>query len=436
MGAIKRVCLVVLVLSLLYFSAQKLEKYQNADGRMLGGVPRFRTDVLPFLSLGQPALLSDLLMARALSYYGANRFSKDKTVFDGLFELFSQAFILDPDNSDLVLFGANTLLGFDISAAISLLELGMRYRPDYWKYPEMTGFIYYYHQKDSFMAARYYERASHLPGHPPFVPSISSKLYEESGFFDQAIGVLKNLAHGSRSDNVRQGFEERIQSIEERIRLKRFRVPTIMQSVISGTRVGLKMNRFNPYPELAASLLLDLSWQTPKVDEGERAIMCSVWRQRLGGEVLMQLNTDQGGQFIMIDDAFQGILLGDGGENLSEKLIRSVRQRPILRSGSPWQEYDGQVVQVCGFFQEVRADGEDLVLIWREADLPHGRITNADQGVFAIENWSGWLENSRQSAQSISALLTFSLQNQAFLHLLHPAQIKSCADTWPPKQKK
>ncbi len=428
MTILKRCFVALLVMGLLFVSARMLERNQKADFQKKGSLPRFRAEILPLFSCGHSALLADLLVARGLSFFGANRLAEDKSVFDGLADLFSQAFKLDPENRDLILFGANTLVGTDLMAAVSLLELGMRHHPQYWKFPELVGFIYYYHVRDSVMAARYYEQAARLPDHPPFVPSISSKLYEESGFFEQAIAVLRNLAEGSRDEKVRQGFEERVQQIEDRLRLRRFRVPVELQSVMSATRIGLEMRRFNPYPELESGLLLDLSWQVPDLGESERAIMASVWQQRLGGEIWMQLRTDDEGQLVWSGEAVLGALQGDGGEDLVEKLMQHITNQSTLSGGSPWPEHAGQVVRVCGILKEVREENGDLILIWLESDLPPVRIAAVNRENFAPENWPLWLEDRQGLPQAVSALLTISFGNEPALLVSHPAQIRACSD--------
>lgn len=422
----KKATAILMTIALFMISAQVLERKRTFSSHRLDSLPRFHTQTLAFFSVGHAALVSDLLMARTLSYLGANRHRTDRAAFEGILEIFVQAIEMDPNNRELILFAANTLAEIDFRAAIRLLGLGRLYHPGYWKFPELAGFLYFYYAHDPVIAARMYEQAARFPGHPPFVPSIASKLYEESGNFRQAVLVLQNLASGSVDRKVRQGFEARLQQIQERVRLRRFRVPVDLLAVLSATRLQVQMRRFNPYSELDSTLLIELTAPKPSLDLCQQAIVASVWRNWLGKELWMQLQTDEEGQLLQTDLVFKGCLLSENGDDLTMRILQQIDSCPTLFSGSNWSEYTGRVVRICGHLQNLQANGNGIELCWNEADLPPAWIAAVDQEMFAVGNGQSWLDVTGLSLQAITALLVVNADNHTGLALLHPAQITRC----------
>ncbi|MGE5343047.1 MAG: tetratricopeptide repeat protein [Candidatus Omnitrophota bacterium] len=176
--------------------------------------PRYLT----FISLGHHELVADLVLAKTLSYYGSHYYQRKNFAFKHLKKLFLTAVELDPLNRDAFLMAGNTLADIDTRAAIEILTLGMRYHPQYWKFPEMIGYHYFFRLKDPARAAQYYELASTLPGHPPYVPSLSGKFYEEIGRYEQAIRVLYNFYSTTTDKRLKQSFKASIDEIAEKLR--------------------------------------------------------------------------------------------------------------------------------------------------------------------------------------------------------------------------
>lgn len=173
---------------------------------------------LKLLSLGHDALLSDLLQARALTYYGAHYRRRAGFPFANLPRLFEAACRLDPRNVDAFLLGANLTVGQDPQASIGLLRLGNMFHPTQWKFPEMIGFRYFYTLRNHFMAARYYEMAARLPGRPPYVPSLAGKLYDEAGRTREAIRVLANFYVTTRDKRLKESFRRDIEALQRKLR--------------------------------------------------------------------------------------------------------------------------------------------------------------------------------------------------------------------------
>lgn len=201
---------------------------------------------LKFLSLGHDGLISDLVLAKALIYFGSHYHQRQTFTFKYLKKLFFTAIEMDPMNKDAFLMANNILSYKNIHHSLEVLKLGMTYHPRYWKFPEMIGFNYFYHLKDTHKAARYYEIASHLPDHPPYVPSLSGKLYQESGRYEDAVRVLNNFYSTTRDKRLKKSFKKSIEAIREKIRKKQFQVKATILKVINANIFEFSPDSENP----------------------------------------------------------------------------------------------------------------------------------------------------------------------------------------------
>jgi hypothetical protein len=170
-------------------------------------------DYARLMAAGHDSLVADLALARALSYYGAHYRERKGIDFIALRDLFRLALELDPGNIDACLLAANLLAEARPRDAITLLEEGWQRNPESWKLPEMIGFKYYFQLRDAARAARYYEIAARLPGHPPYVPSLASKFYQESGRADHALRVLYNFHSTTQDKRLKRNFAQMIEKL-------------------------------------------------------------------------------------------------------------------------------------------------------------------------------------------------------------------------------
>jgi micrococcal nuclease len=193
------------------------------------------------LSMGNPSFLGDLIMARALTYFGSHYYQRGYK-YEWLYHLFDVLTDIDPYNKESYLIGARLLTLVDVNLSNKLLEKGMSYHPDYWKIPELIGFNYFYHLKEPAKAAKYYEIASNLPGHPPYVPSLAGKFYSEIGMLEEAIKVLRNFYETTEDKRLKEDFGEQIEELEQKIRERREKIPARVTKVFDGDTFNLIIN--------------------------------------------------------------------------------------------------------------------------------------------------------------------------------------------------
>jgi len=201
---------------------------------------------LAFISCGHEGLVADLVLAKALTYFGSHYYERHTFGFKHLKKLFFTAVEMDPMNRDAILLAGNILGNVDMRSAMEILKLGMFYHPQYWKFPEMMGFYYFFKLNNPLKAAQYYEMASRLPGHPPYVPSISGKLYEESGRYGEALRVLINFYTTAEDKRLKESFKQSILELEEKIKKRDFMLKATIIKVLDGVTVEFKRDASNP----------------------------------------------------------------------------------------------------------------------------------------------------------------------------------------------
>jgi tetratricopeptide (TPR) repeat protein len=75
--------------------------------------------------------------------------------------------------------------------AIDILEMARQFNPDDYRFPYHIGFIYFYFLNDAQKGAQYFELASRVPGAPPILASLASRLAYYKGNYKFAIDLLQ-----------------------------------------------------------------------------------------------------------------------------------------------------------------------------------------------------------------------------------------------------
>jgi hypothetical protein len=176
-----------------------------------------RPEFLHFAALGNDALAADLLLARTLAAYGSLYYQKKIFPQPELKALFFTVCRLDPVNEEVFLMGGNLLSQQRPADARELLRLAMMYHPQSWRFPEMIGFTFFFRTHQYFPAARYYEIAARLPGHPPYVPSLSGKFYRQAGHLEMALRVLNNFYITAQDPRLKESFRQEIEAIRQQL---------------------------------------------------------------------------------------------------------------------------------------------------------------------------------------------------------------------------
>ncbi len=139
-------------------------------------------------SLSYQALLADVYWIRAIQYFGGTRLSRESAKqYDLLYPLLDITTSLDPRFTLAYRFGAIFLADKmpdgpgrpDLS--IALLQKGLAAQPEKWEYAQDAGFVYYWWLQDYLTAARWFERASRIPGSPWWLRPMAASLLAQGG---------------------------------------------------------------------------------------------------------------------------------------------------------------------------------------------------------------------------------------------------------------
>ncbi len=179
------------VVPLLLAAAIGLQVIRDLDRRPFepqAGMLWFRSgESVKRMSLGYDTIVADVYWMRAVVYYGGERLSTTTPPnYDLLYSLLDLVTTLDPRFSIAYRFGAIFLAEAYPSGpgrpeqAIALLQRGIE-RTGRWEYMHDTGFVYYWWLRDYKEAARWFERASQVPGAPAWLKPLAATTLAAGG---------------------------------------------------------------------------------------------------------------------------------------------------------------------------------------------------------------------------------------------------------------
>lgn len=172
------------------------------------------------IALGYDAILADVYWIRAIQYYGGSRLAGGANRYPLLYPLLDATTTLDPRFGVAYRFGAIFLAeGYPggpgrPDQAIALLEKGLREEPDKWEYMQDIGFVHYWWLQDYREAARWFERASEIPGAPWFMRSLAAVTLTEGGDRSRSRLLWQQLLETADNDWMRQNAERRLVQLD------------------------------------------------------------------------------------------------------------------------------------------------------------------------------------------------------------------------------
>ena len=145
-------------------------------------------EVLGRMALSFDALLADVYWIRALQHYGGTKRAGDVAKsYDLLYPFLDITTTLDPRFNIAYRFGAIFLTEAYPNGpgrpdqALALLQKGWQQMPERWEYLMDIGFVYYWWLSDYDEAARWFQRASEVPGASWWVRTLAANTLTEGG---------------------------------------------------------------------------------------------------------------------------------------------------------------------------------------------------------------------------------------------------------------
>ncbi len=179
------------------------------------------TEAVRRMALSYSSVLADVYWIRALQYYGGTRrvegVAKDYTL---LYPLLDITTTLDPRFQLAYRFGAIFLAekypggAGRPDLAVTLLEKGLRARPDNWRYLQDIGFVYYWWVGDYRAAAGWFQKASEVGGAPLWMKSLAAVTLAQGGDRASSRLLWQSLLAGADQDWLRSNARHRLQQLD------------------------------------------------------------------------------------------------------------------------------------------------------------------------------------------------------------------------------
>jgi hypothetical protein len=172
-------------------------------------------------------LAADVYWIRAVQYFGGTKrmlqqgaagvgVNAERMRYAALYPMLDLATSLDPRFNIAYRFGAIFLAEPPPGGpgrpdlAIALLEKGLRERPDKWEYLQDIGFVHYWWRRDYTAAARYFQRASDVPGAPWWLRSLAATTLVQGGDRQSSRALWMALRESAEIEWVRRDAERRL----------------------------------------------------------------------------------------------------------------------------------------------------------------------------------------------------------------------------------
>jgi len=173
------------------------------------------------LTLSFTDLAADVYWIRAVVYYGSERRAAAGPERYGLlYPLLDLTTTLDPHFAVASRLGAIFLSeGYPggpgrPDQALALLEKGQRLNPDDWRYQHDIAFVHYWWLQDYAAASLHFERASRLPGAPPWLRTMAGQALTVGGDREGARRLWTELYETADVDWLRRAAEYRLRQFD------------------------------------------------------------------------------------------------------------------------------------------------------------------------------------------------------------------------------
>jgi hypothetical protein len=177
-------------------------------------------------------LAADVYWVRAIQYYGGTkrRLAADRLTpppppmlaalesddYRELYPLLDITTSLDPRFNIAYRFGAVFLAEpypggpGRPDLAVTLLEKGLRDRPDKWEYMQDIGFVHYWYRHDYTAAASWFDRAAKVPGAPWWLKSLAATTLATGGDRRSSRVMWEAIRQSAEIDWLRHDAERRL----------------------------------------------------------------------------------------------------------------------------------------------------------------------------------------------------------------------------------
>jgi tetratricopeptide (TPR) repeat protein len=172
--------------------------------------------LVKLLSLEYAPLMADVYWTRAVQYYGKEHAGPNPR-YALLWPLLDISTTLDPRLLPAYRFGAMFLSDAPprgagrADLAIELIHRGMKENPEYWRFYEDLGFVYYFNLKDYPKASKAFEDGSKIPQAQVWMKVMAAKIAEEGESLETSIFLWQQVAETATDPEVRENAKSHLQ---------------------------------------------------------------------------------------------------------------------------------------------------------------------------------------------------------------------------------
>jgi tetratricopeptide (TPR) repeat protein len=181
--------------------------------------------VVKKLSLEYAPLAGAIYWTRAVQYYGeSHRLSQGK--LELLWPLLDVATTLDPHLLVAYRFGSTFLSApFPTGAgqpdlAIKLLERGIKENPDYWRFYQDMGNVYYFDMKDYPKASEAFEEGSKNPHSYIWMKVMAAKIAAEGQSLETSYFLWRDIYQTATDKEVRENADKHLKIVKAQMDLR------------------------------------------------------------------------------------------------------------------------------------------------------------------------------------------------------------------------
>jgi tetratricopeptide (TPR) repeat protein len=181
--------------------------------------------VLKKLSLEYAPLMGAIYWTRAVQYYGEKHRLHDPHL-ELLWPLLDITTTLDPQLIVAYRFGAVFLSDSpprgagQPDRAVELLERGMKANPQYWRFYQDLGNVYYFDKRDYLNATRAFEAGGRFPGAPPFLKIMAARIAAQGESLETSYALWLDIYQSTTNSEIRKNAEDHLRLVKAEMDLR------------------------------------------------------------------------------------------------------------------------------------------------------------------------------------------------------------------------
>jgi tetratricopeptide (TPR) repeat protein len=181
--------------------------------------------VMKKLSLEYAPLMGAIYWTRAVQYYGQRHHMKEQNL-ELLWPLLDISSTLDPNLIVAYRFGAMFLSDApprgagEPDKAVELLERGIKANPDYWRFYQDLGDVYYFDEKNYLKASQAFEEGSRNPAAMGWMKVMAAKIAAEGESLEISYALWLDVYQTATDKDIRKNAEVHLRLVKAQMDLR------------------------------------------------------------------------------------------------------------------------------------------------------------------------------------------------------------------------